>query len=48
MKIDVFYLKSVMHVRPMRFTVLFNRTDSSDENPIDVFYYNGVLVCTTV
>ena len=40
--------KSDMHVRPMRFTVLCTPTDSSDKNPIDVFYYSGVLVCTIV
>jgi len=43
-------LKSDMHVRPMRFTVLCTPTDRSDKiiNAIDVFYYIGVLVCTII
>jgi len=41
-------LKSDMHVRPMRFTVLCIPTDSSDKKTIYVFYYIGVLVCTIV
>jgi len=39
MKIDVFYLKSDMHVRPTRFTVLCTPTDSSDKTQ---------LMCSTI
>jgi len=34
MKIDVFYLNSDMHVRPVRFTVLCTPTDSSDKTQL--------------
>jgi len=36
MKIDVFYYKSHMHVRlrPMRFSILFTSTDSSDRTQL--------------
>jgi len=44
MKTEVFYFKSDMHLRPMRFRILYTPTDSSDKNPIDVFYYIAVLV----
>jgi len=39
MKVDVFYFKSDMHVRPMRFTVLRTPTDSSDKTQ---------LMCSTI
>jgi len=44
MKTEVFYCKSDMHVRPMRFSILFTLTDSSDKIPNDVFYHTAVLV----
>jgi len=44
MKTEVFYGKSDMHVRPIRFSILCTPIDSSDKNPIDVFYYVAVLV----
>jgi len=34
MKSDVFYYKSDMHVRPMRFSILCTPTDSSDKNQL--------------
>jgi len=34
MKSDVFYHKSDMHVRPMRFTILCTPTDSSDKTQL--------------
>jgi len=39
-KTEVFYCKSDMHMRPLRFSILCTLTDS----PIDVFYYIAVLV----
>jgi len=48
MKIDVFYYKSDMHVRPVLFSILCTPTDSSDENPIDMSYYIAVLVCIQI
>jgi len=44
MKTEVFYCKSDMHVRPMRFSILCIPIDSSDKNPNDMFYYVAVLV----
>ena len=37
MKIDVFYFKSDMSVRPMRFIVLCTPTDSSDKTKLMCF-----------
>jgi len=37
MKIDVFYFKSDMRVRPMRFTVMCTPTDSSDKTQLMCF-----------
>jgi len=34
MKIYVFYCKSDMHVRPMRFSILCTSTDSSDKTQL--------------
>jgi len=39
MKTEVFYCKSDMHVRPMRFSILCNLTDSSDKIQ---------LICSTI
>jgi len=47
MKVEVFYCKSDMHVRPMRFSILCTPTDSSDKNPIDFFHY-CILLCLFV
>jgi len=44
MKTEVFFCKNDMHVRPVRFSILCTPTDSSDKNPIDVFYHIAVLV----
>jgi len=43
MKIDVFYLRVICTCDQCD-----SPTDSSDKNPIDAFYYIGVLVCTIV
>jgi len=48
MKTEVFYCKSDMHVRSMRFSILCTPTDSSDKNTNDVFYYVAVLVYTRI
>ena len=37
MKTEVFYCKSDMHVRPMRFNILCTPTDSSDK--AQLLYY---------
>jgi len=34
MKTDVFYYKSDMHMRPMRFSILCTPTNSSDETQL--------------
>jgi len=39
MKVKVFYFKSDMHVRPMRFSILCSPTDTSDKTQ---------LMCSTV
>jgi len=39
MKTEVFYCKSGMHVRPMRFSILFTPTDSSDKTQ---------MMCSTI
>jgi len=44
MKSEVFYCKSDMHVRPMRFSILWTPADSFDKNSNDAFYYVAVLV----
>ena len=41
MKSYVFYYKSDMHVRPMRFSILCTPTDSSDETIV----YSTILLC---
>jgi len=43
MIVDVFYYKSDIHVRPMRFSILCTATDSS--NKIDMFI---ILLCLWV
>jgi len=45
MKIDVFYYKSDMHVRPLRFSILYTPTDSSDETQL---MYFTILLCLFV
>jgi len=42
MKTEVFYCKSEMHVRPMRFSILCNSTDSSDKTQLK---YSTILLC---
>jgi len=42
MIIDVFYYKSDMHVRPMRFSILCTPTDSSDNTRLLCF---AILLC---
>ena len=44
MKTEVFYCKSDMRVRPVRFSILCTPTDSSEKKTNDVFYYIAVLV----
>jgi len=39
MKTELFYFKNDMHVRPMRFSILYTATDSSDK---------AQLMCSTV
>ena len=45
MKIDVFYFKSDMHVRTMRFAVLYTPTDSSDKTQL---MCSTILLCLCV
>jgi len=45
MKVEVYYCKSDMHVRPMRFTKLCNPTDSSDETQL---MFSTTLLCLFV
>jgi len=45
MKGEVFYYKSDMHVRPMRFSILCTPTDSSDETQL---MYSTILLCLFV
>jgi len=42
MKIEVFYFKSDMHLRPIRFRVLCTPTDSSDETQV---MCSAILLC---
>jgi len=42
MKIDVLYLKSDVHMRPMRFNVLCTSTDSSDKTQV---MCSTILLC---
>jgi len=44
MKSEVFYYKTDMHVRPMRFSISCTPTDSSDKNPIDVLAWLVLLL----
>ena len=41
-EIDVFYYMSEMHVRPMRFSILFTPTDSSGKTQL---MYSTILLC---
>jgi len=41
-------LKSDMHARPMRFTVLCTPTDSSDKTQLILSFYISVLLCVMV
>ena len=45
MKVEVFYFRSDMHVRPMRFSVLCSPTDSSDKTQL---MYSVILLCLFV
>jgi len=42
MTTEVFYCKSDMHVRPMRFSILCTPTDISDETQL---MYSSILLC---
>jgi len=42
METEVFYCKSDMHVRPMRFSILCNPTDSSDKIQL---MCSAILLC---
>jgi len=45
MKVEVFYYKSDMHVRPMRFSILCSPTDNSDKTQL---MYSIILLCLFV
>jgi len=45
MKVEVFYCKSDMHVRTMRFSILCTPTDSSDNTQL---MFSTVLLCLFV
>jgi len=45
MNVEVFYYKSDMHVRPMRFSILCTPTDSSDKCQL---MYSTILLCLFV
>jgi len=45
MKVEVFYYKSDMHVRPMRFSILCAPTDNSDKTHL---MYSTILLCLFV
>jgi len=42
MKTEVFYCKSDMHVRPMRFSILCTPTDNSNKTQL---MYSTILLC---
>jgi len=45
MKIDLFYYKSDLHVRPMRFSIVCTLNDSSDKTQL---VYSTILLCLFV
>jgi len=45
MKTEVFYCKSDMHVRPMRFSILSTPADSSDKTQM---VFSTILLCLFV